>query len=359
MKATVDRKALLELLAKADLARAKRATLPICEGLLLEARKGTLSVTGDDLETQVIATGEAEVQRKGAVVVPAELISFLKGAKGETVCLEARQKTLKAKVDSLTATFEGFEGEDYPPTLPAKGKQIKVRGLAEALSEVVFCAAKEDNRPVLCGVSFRLADRGAKLATSDGYRLAVTPLARGSKLAEEFILPRKSAEVAARLFKGDAWLRLVTRNETHKDIYIEADGVTLRAGAISGTYPTIDQLIPKDGKAIKFDPTRLLEAVKAVEPVAKKGSGIVRLQVRRGKIKVSAKADDSGSIEAEVPTSTIEEARIAFNLRYLKEALAKLGPDAAMRVTQPSSPAVLRSKSSKTIQVIMPMFVQW
>jgi DNA polymerase-3 subunit beta len=349
---------LLELLAKADLARAKRATLPICEGLLLEARKGTLSVTGYDLETRVIATGEAEVQRKGAVVAPAELISFLKGAKGDTVCLQARKKTLKAKVDSLTATFEGFEREDYPPTLPAKGKQIKVMGLAEALSEVVFCAAKEDNRPVLCGVNFRPADWGAKLATADGFRLAVTPLAMQGKLAEEFILPRKSAEVAARLFKGDAWLRIVPRNST-RDIFIEADGVTLRAGAISGSYLNIDQLIPKDGKAIKFDPTRLLEAVKAVEPMAKKGSGIVRLQVRQGKIKVSAKADDVGSMEAEVPTSTKRAAKIAFNLQYLKEALAKLGPDATMRVTQPSSPAVLRNKSSKTIQVIMPMFVQW
>lgn len=358
MKATIDRKALLELLAKADLARAKRATLPICEGLLLEARKGTLSVTGYDLETQVIATGEADVQRKGAVVTPAELISFLKGTKGDTVCLQTQKKVLNVKVESVAATFEGFEREDYPPTLPAKGKQIKVRGLAEALSEVVFCAAKEDNRPVLCGVNFRPADWGVKLATSDGFRLAVTSLAMQGKLAEEFILPRQSAEVAARLFKGDAWLRIVPRNST-RDIFIEADGITLRARAISGAYPNIDQLIPKDGKPIKFDPTRLLEAVKAVEPMAKKGRGIVRLQIGRGRIKVSAQADESGSIEAEVPTPTKGEAKIAFNLRYLKEALAKLGPDATMRVTQPSSPAVLRSKSSKTIQVIMPMFVQW
>lgn len=368
MKATVDRKVLLELLGKAEKARAKRALLPVLQNYLIQAGKGTLSVTGYDLETQVTATGKAEVITKGAVVAPPTLLTFLKGAKGDTVVLEVSRmkgrptyRTLKVIVDSLTASFEGLAAEEFPPVMPAEGDPIKAKGLADAIAEVVFCAATEDLRPVLAGVHFKPTEYGYRLEAADGFRLALRPLAVKAA-SQEFILPRNSAAIATHLFKGTVGLSVVERNKgrlgEHKDIYITSNGLTLRAVATTGTYPNCDQLVPKGGKAVKLDTAAMLQAIKAIEPVAKEGRRIVRLEVKCGTIIVSARSDDN-SVETKVPTVTKGKAKTAFNLRYLKDALAITGPETIMNIKSPQDPVLIRSKSSKVTQVVMPMFVQW
>ena len=56
-----------------------------------------------------------------------------------------------------------------------------------------------------------------------------------------------------------------------------------------------------------------------------------------------------------------DEAKIAFNSRYLLDVLGVIGEDqVALEVTTPSSPGVLRPVDSDSyVTVIMPMFVQW
>ena len=109
-------------------------------------------------------------------------------------------------------------------------------------------------------------------------------------------------------------------------------------------------------------------AVKVASIFARDGSGIVRLvmtpggEVTPGKLAVSARSeeigDDIGEIDAVVQG---EEAKIAFNGKYLIDALSALRESqVTLEVTNPSSPGVLRPVGADNyIHVIMPMFVQW
>ena len=59
-----------------------------------------------------------------------------------------------------------------------------------------------------------------------------------------------------------------------------------------------------------------------------------------------------------------DEAKIAFNSKYLTDVLDVLGDgEVAMETTTPSSPGVIRpaadSEAYKYTHVVMPMFVQW
>ncbi len=68
--------------------------------------------------------------------------------------------------------------------------------------------------------------------------------------------------------------------------------------------------------------------------------------------------DDVGEIDAVVEG---EEAKIAFNGKYLTEVLSVLHePQVALETTNPSSPGVIRPVGvDNYIHVVMPMFVQW
>lgn len=56
-----------------------------------------------------------------------------------------------------------------------------------------------------------------------------------------------------------------------------------------------------------------------------------------------------------------EEAKIAFNSKYLSDVLAVLHEDrVTLETTSPSSPGVFRPVGvDNYIHVVMPMFVQW
>ena len=77
---------------------------------------------------------------------------------------------------------------------------------------------------------------------------------------------------------------------------------------------------------------------------------------------MTARAEEVGNNEGEIDALVDgEEARIAFNSRYLIEVLGALDTDrVAIETSSPSSPGVLRPVGNDDyVHVVMPMFVQW
>jgi DNA polymerase-3 subunit beta len=145
--------------------------------------------------------------------------------------------------------------------------------------------------------------------------------------------------------------------------------VELISQLIQGTFPNYRQLIPQsfETKAV-VQVSDFLRATKTASIFARDGSGIVRLvltpgeELTPGKLTISARAeeigDNLGDIDAIVEG---EEAKIAFNSKYLLDVLSILeGEQVAIETTTSSSPGVLRPVGSENyVYVVMPMFVQW
>jgi DNA polymerase-3 subunit beta len=145
--------------------------------------------------------------------------------------------------------------------------------------------------------------------------------------------------------------------------------VELVSQLIQGTFPNYAQLIPQsyNTKAV-INVADFLRATKTASIFARDGSGIIRLvvapggEMTPGKVVVSARSeevgDDVGEIDAVVEG---EEAKIAFNGKYLTEVLSVLHEaQVALETTSPSSPGVIRPVGAENyIHVVMPMFVQW
>ncbi len=81
-----------------------------------------------------------------------------------------------------------------------------------------------------------------------------------------------------------------------------------------------------------------------------------------GKMAISARAEEIGDNMGEIDAVIEgEEAKIAFNGKYLQDVLAVLEEgQVALETTNPSSPGVLRPVGVENyVHVVMPMFVQW
>ena len=128
-----------------------------------------------------------------------------------------------------------------------------------------------------------------------------------------------------------------------------------------------------DAKTRGVLPTHeLLQATKAASVFARDNSMIVRIQLTPpeedqelalGKVVVSANSaemgDNTGELDA---TVTGEEQQVAFNGKYLREALEALhAPQVRLDVNGPASPGVFRPSGPDVadgyLHVIMPMHV--
>ena len=356
---------------------ATRTTLPITNNVLLATDQARLKLVATNLEMAISCWIGAKIEEEGAITVPARLLTeFISSLPSERVdiSLSPRTKTLELKCARFEARISGVDAKDFPP-IPKIDEgittQVEVEALSQGITQVVFAAATEESRPVLTGVNTEFDGNLLTLAAADGFRLAVykLPLATAVSQKTEVIIPARTLAELNRLMADQAEAIKITVNPNKSQVLCRLKNIELVSQLVQGTFPQYAQLIPQSyNTRMVVDVAEFLRATKTAAIFARDGSGIVRLvispgaKLTPGKVTVSARSeeigDDVGEIDAIVEG---EEAKIAFNGKYLTEVLGVLGePQVALETTNPSSPGVIRPVGvDNYIHVIMPMFVQW
>jgi len=209
------------------------------------------------------------------------------------------------------------------------------------------------------------------LAAADGFRLAVykLPLAVPVSQKTEVIIPARTLAELNRLMVDEEEAVEITVNPKKSQALFRLKNTELVSQLVQGTFPQYTQLIPQSytTQAI-VSVAEFLRATKTASIFARDGSGIVRLvitpggELTPGKITVSARSEEIGDDVGEIDAIVVgEEAKIAFNGKYLSDVLSVLHEaQVALETTNPSSPGVVRPVGvDNYVHVIMPMFVQW
>ena len=356
---------------------ATRTTLPITNNVLLVTDQSRLKLVATNLEMAISCWICAKVEEEGAITVPARLLTeFISSLPGEKVDinLSPKTKTLELKCARFEARISGVDAKDFPPIPRIEDgitTKVAVDSLRQGISRVVFAAASEESRPVLTGVDAQFEENLLTLAAADGFRLAVYKLPITVPVSEksEVIIPARTLAELNRLMVDHEEAVEITLSPSKGQIMFHLKNIELVSQLVQGTFPNYAQLIPQSytTRAV-VDVAEFLRATKTASIFARDGSGIVRLvaapggELTPGKMTISARSeeigDDVGEIDAMVEG---EEAKIAFNGRYLTDVLSVLGESqVALETTNPSSPGVIRPVGvDNYIHVVMPMFVQW
>ncbi|MCY4638861.1 MAG: DNA polymerase III subunit beta [Chloroflexi bacterium] len=355
-----------------------RTTLPITNHVLLEAADGSITLSATDAETIAITyTISGEVLTPGSLTLPSRLLSEFVGSLPPSrieMTLAERSRQVHLSCSRNEASIGGMDPEEFPPIPPVSdlpALRVPAAGLRRALSQVVFAAATDDARPVLTGVQMAIGGTKIVLAAADGFRLSVHTLDLGEETEERTaIVPARALGELLRLLPeaGDETVA-VTFNTSGRQAQFDIGHATLVAQLIEGTFPNYEQLIPPSHTTrteVLLD--EFMREARIASIFARDGSGIVRLvanegeQGQPGQLLISARAEEIGTNEGEIDGIVEgEEAKIAFNGRYLTDVLQAVGTErVALETSSPSSPGVFRPVGDDSfVHVVMPMFVQW
>lgn len=340
-------------------ATASKAIQPILNNLLLSCSDGSLTVSATDLDLAIECKLPADVTEPGKVTLPAKkLDEIVNKAPGDEVNISI-DKNLLTKIFSDRSKYQinGVSPEDFPEVTQKVEKQeqysINQEELLRAISLTSFATSKFESTSILSGANFEVIGNRFEIGATDGSRLArykgeLDDKTNDKRAKQSAVIPGRALAELERLitsFKDES--QKVNFYFSVGQIVFKSSDFTLSTRLHSGTFPAYDKLIPeKMPHKAAFKREDLLGALERVAVLANERTNVIRLTFKEGSdtVKLSATSPDYGNATDEIDVDYKgDDLEIAFNYKYLSEALRSLQTDKILLELESSlSPIILK-----------------
>ena len=364
MRFSLQREVFLKPLAQVVNVVERRQTLPVLANLLVQVKGGQLSLTGTDLEVEMVARQAVDDAHDGETTIPArklfEIVRALPDGSKVTVSQSGDKVTVQAGRSRFT--LSSLPANDFPSVDEVEATErvrVPEAGLKELIERTAFAMAQQDVRYYLNGLLFDLREQSLRCVATDGHRLALceAALETGANTKRQIIVPRKGVTELQRLLEGgDRALELeVGRNH----IRIKRDDVTFTSKLIDGRFPDYEAVIPIGAdREVKIDREVLRAALQRAAILSNEKYRGVRVEVSPGQLKISAHNPEQEEAQEEVEAETkVDDLAIGFNVNYLLEALSALRDEhVVLQLRDANSSALVREAGSEACRhVVMPL----
>lgn len=363
MKFTAAREALLKPLQAVIGVVERRQTMPILANVLLVAKDGQLAVTATDLEVELVANAEVEVEGAGEVTVPGrKLLDICRALPDEAelaILLSGEKLGIKSGRSKFTLTT--LPAADFPTVEDINAGQTL--GLAQAtlsklLDKTHFSMAQQDVRYYLNGLLIETDGKHLRAVATDGHRLALCQIQLdGKKMPEQqVIVPRKGVLELQRLLsgEGDVDLQLGSNH-----VRIELEGIRFTSKLIDGRFPEYERVIPQDtSNQLVADRELLKGALQRTAILSNEKYRGIRLIIRDNGVVLQAHNPEQEEAEEEIEVKYEgDDIEIGFNVNYLLDALGAIeSGDVSLSVVDSNSSCLLRQPGNDDCKyVVMPM----
>ena len=364
MRFSLQREVLLKPLAQVVNVVERRQTLPVLANLLARVEGDRLSLTGTDLEVEMVARTAVEDAQSGEATIPArklfEIVRALPDGSKVTVSQSADKITVQAGRSRFT--LSSLPANDFPALDEVDTTDRVIVGeaaLKELIERTAFAMAQQDVRYYLNGLLFDLRDSVLRCVATDGHRLALceADLQAPVQTKRQLIVPRKGVLELQRLLEGgDRELELELGRS---QIRVKRDDVTFTSKLIDGRFPDYEAVIPIGAdREVKIEREVLRASLQRAAILSNEKYRGVRIEVSPGQVKINAHNPEQEEAQEEVEADTrVDSLVIGFNVNYLLDALSALREESIILLLRDanSSALVREASSDKCRHVVMPL----
>ena len=364
MRFSLQREVLLKPLAQVVNVVERRQTLPVLANLLAKVEGDRLSLTGTDLEVEMVARTAVDDAQPGETTIPArklfEIVRALPDGSKVTVSQVADKITVQAGRSRFT--LSSLPANDFPALDEVDTTErvtVAESALKELIERTAFAMAQQDVRYYLNGLLFDLRDSVLRCVATDGHRLALceAELQAPVQTKRQLIVPRKGVLELQRLLEGgDRELELELGRS---QIRVKRDDVTFTSKLIDGRFPDYEAVIPIGAdREVKIEREVLRASLQRAAILSNEKYRGVRIEVSPGQVKINAHNPEQEEAQEEVEADTrVDNLVIGFNVNYLLDALSALREEnIILQLRDANSSALVREASSdKCRHVVMPL----
>ena len=306
-----------------------KTTLPILEGILLEANE-KVKMTGNDLEIGIECYVDADIKRTGSIVLNSRMFGdIVRRLPDSEVLIEVRENN-SVIIECENSFFEikGISAEGFP-ALPSiekeEGIKISKKILKDMIKQTIFAVSMDENRPILTGSLFEYRTGKLTIVSIDGYRLAMRCCSSENEAAgasRNLVIPGKTLNEIAKIIQP-----------VDEDIYIYAAGnqilfdmgnCIMTSRLLEGEYLNYMGIIPSEHE------TKVTVNTKDLLACFERASLVITNEERRYPVKLDISDDvivitantEAGNVREEIRAEMEgKKLEISFNHKYFIEAL--------------------------------------
>ncbi len=362
MKLTAKREDLLAPLQSVIGVVERRQTMPVLANVLLSAREKRLSMTGTDLEVELVAATQVHVEMPGDVTVPGrKFLDILRALpSGVDIALSTEGERVTVRAGRSRFTLATLPASEFPVLEEIHAQQTLTLPQGEfrrVIDKTHFSMAQQDVRYYLNGLLLETEGNTLRAVATDGHRLALCEMTLGEpSRTGQVIVPRKAV----------LELQRILGTEGNIELAIGTNHVRAQIGEIRFTSKLIDGRFPEYGRVIPDNPPKVAQADRELLRQALQRTAILSNEKYRG-IRVAVKPDmltlQAHNPEHEEAEDQIEvsyagdEMEIGFNVSYLLDALSAIETDQVeLALTDSNSSCLIRAPGlTQARYVVMPM----
>src|SRR5580698_10533174 len=193
----------------------RRQTMPILANVLLSVREDRLSVTGSDLEVELVASRQVSSQQSGEVTIPGrKLLDIFRSLPEKTaVTLSAEGDRVSIRAGRSRFALSSLPASEFPVVDDINAQQtltVSQADLRKLIDKTHFAMAQQDVRYYLNGMLLETDGKTLRAVATDGHRLALceAPLPTMARTAQQVIVPRKGVLELQRILGTDGVVEL-------------------------------------------------------------------------------------------------------------------------------------------------------
>lgn len=340
MKFVVKKEDLYDGIKIVERATSIKALQPVFMNILIETvDKKHIRLVATDLDLTVTALVEAQVEEDGKITLPSkklnEIVSKLGSNKLITFEMTEGETTVNVTCQNSKFDVIGISANEFPEEIynteikTDEFFEIELKPFAKAVKQAGFAAAGYETSNLLSGIVCDISSNLLEIASTDGNRLArVREHIENKDQTKQLIIPAKTLNEFIKMtsFIDDESIKIYTERTK---IILKTEKTTTISRLLEGQYPKYNQLIPSASpKEAVINVSQLISAIERVSIMVNEKTGIIKLNFEDNELTLSADTPDSGKSEEKLDvTYTSEPLLIAFNYKYVLEALRNIDTD--------------------------------
>ncbi len=338
------------------------STLPVLDNILLSAESKNLKVVATNLEIGVIKTVPAEVEVEGAITAPAKtLVEIISGLGPKLINFALEGENLQISSDHFKATLNCIPASEFPAIPVSSQKGIAFPKDAFLTSgQILFASAVDEGRPQLTGILTEAKDGKLEFVATDGFRLAHRSVGlEDKKTSFKSLIPRRTFEELLRIIAEEEVDKVdIATSENQNQAIFSLGKTIVSSRLIEGVFPNWEKIIPTEivGRAI-LEKDEFLKAIKLAAVFTKTEANILIIDVKKSGLSLSSSAKELGNQENLVEANVEGEMQIAFNTKFLLDAINNIPTtQVIMEFSGPLSATLVKPIGEEGLEfIIMPV----
>ena len=366
MKFVISREALLKPLTLVAGVVERRQTLPVLSNILIVVDGDQLSLTGTDLEVELVGRVSLDEQGdSGEITVPARKIMDICKTlpDGSKITIEQEGDKLTIRSGRSRFSLSTLPAMDFPNVEEKPqnlGFKIPQTTLKHLIERTAVAMAQQDVRYYLNGMLFEIQTGKIKAVATDGHRLALCEAEADISVGDinQVIVPRKGILELSRLLNDEDASVEVTMSNNH--LRAITPDFTFTSKLVDGKFPDYTQVIPKGGdKRFEAGRDEFKQVLGRAAILSNEKYRGVRLILQEDLLQVYANNPEQEEAEEEMSVNYQgDRLEIGFNVGYLLDVLGvTVSENVVVNLSDANSSALITEAvdNPDSTYVVMPM----